>query len=144
MEGSKLTIGQIITFIQDEIGSDYLNLNTDLFGELGVYGDDLTDLLVAYAEQFRVDMSDYLWYFHNEEEGFNLGALLVKPPYDLVERIPITPNLLYKSALTQKWMVVYPDHQLPRIRFDSVINWVIHILLIMAAALISILLIFYH
>ena len=43
-------------------------------------------------------MVDYLWYFHSDEEGQNIGGLIVKPPNLKVKRIPVTPKLLLDFA----------------------------------------------
>ncbi len=70
--------------------------DTDINGELRIEGEDFNELLEAYSEQFKVDMSDYLWFFHHEGEGFqiSLGRILFKPPNLRVERIPVTPTML--------------------------------------------------
>lgn len=100
--------------------------DTDINGELRIEGDDFDELMKSYSEQFKVDMSDYWWYFHHEEEGFqiSLGRLLFKPPNLRVERIPVTPTMLADFANKGKWDINYPAHKIPAIRFDMILDWI--------------------
>ena len=61
----------------------------------GIHGDDFHELIDEYAKVFKVDMTGYLWYFHADEEGNSFGGSIIKPPYDRVKRIPVTPALLF-------------------------------------------------
>jgi hypothetical protein len=93
---------------------------------MGVAGDDFHEMIEKYAKQYDVDMSDYLWYFHADEEGFNsIGRQFFKPPYERVERIPVTPQMLADFIATKKWKVAYPPHDIPKPRTDLTINKVI-------------------
>ena len=93
----------------------------DLFKELGIDGDDFSELMEQYAQQFSVDMSTYLWYFHHGEEGGpSLGRLLFGTPDSRVERITVTPALLMLGAERRQWPFTYPVHQQPAIRWDMV------------------------
>jgi hypothetical protein len=112
---------EIIEFLKDFTGLDEINPDSDIFN-LGIVGDDFHEMIGKYAEEYEVDMSEYLWYFHADEEGQNFGALFFKPPYSRVERIPITPRLLSDFAKTKKWTIKYPEHKLPNKRFDIIIN----------------------
>jgi len=103
---------------------------TALQSDIGVAGDDMDVLLHAYAKQFGVEMSGYLWYFHTEEEGFNIGALLFPPPSSQVHQIPITLSMLRQFAETKRWAVEYPSHRLHRYRYDIWVNWFLILLLI--------------
>jgi len=100
-----------------EVGAD-CDINLDL----GCTGDDFHELMQAYSSAFRVDMSSYLWYFHTEEEGQNIGAVFVKTPTDRVDHIPVTPQLLVKFADKGRWDVAYPAHELPKRRYDILVN----------------------
>ncbi len=55
---------------------------TTLQSDIGVYGDDMGELLAAYAERFGVDIAGYLWYFHTGEEGCccSIGGAFFPPP----------------------------------------------------------------
>jgi len=116
---------EIIKFINARTGDNPLD-DTDINGELRIEGDDFDELMKSYSEQFKVDMSDYWWYFHHEEEGFqiSLGRLLFKPPNLRVERIPVTPTMLADFANKGKWDINYPAHKIPAIRFDMILDWI--------------------
>lgn len=76
-----------------------------------------------YAIKFNVNMETYLWYFHHEEETIGwFGALFFKTPRQYVSHIPITPKLLLDSANAGYWIVQYPEHQIPKRRYDVILN----------------------
>ncbi|ACA99756.1 MULTISPECIES: DUF1493 family protein [Cyanophyceae] len=122
------TLTDIYRFIQQEIPSatgDRLNATTDLFGTFDIQADDCATFIEKFAQKFKVDLDGYLWYFHHGEAGLNLGGFLIKPPYERVERIPITPEILLKAATKRRWKLSYPDHTLPKKRWDMVVNKII-------------------
>ena len=119
------SLNEIIEFIEEEIGAVPKSPETDIWEELGCVANDLDDFLIAYAKEYRVDMSGYLWYFHNTEEGQNFGGLFFKPPYARVERIPITPKMLAEFSIEEKWDMNYPPHEIPKKRKDLLINRII-------------------
>lgn len=133
---SKLT--ELIDFIENTSGINNLNPESDIFN-LGIVGDDFHDMIEKYAETFEVDMTEYLWYFHADEEGQNFGALFFKPPYSRVDRIPVTPIMLSEFAENKKWSIDYPDHELLNKRIDIIINQILVILFILIALTICIL-----
>ena len=116
------TIEQVISFVQEQTGADEIKPGTDIFGELGCTGNDFDALIKKYKARFHVDMSTYLWYFHNNEEGQNIGSIFFKPPNERVERIPVTPEMLLTFANTGRWDIFYPEHQIPSARLDYLIN----------------------
>jgi len=95
-----------------------LNHDDDIFDLIGIHGDDAFELMEAYRTRFGVDMSNYLWYFHHGEEGSNLGALFFAPPNARVTRIPITLDVLADGIQHKHWPIQYPEHQLPKVRWD--------------------------
>ena len=115
----------IIDFIQEFSGLDSIYSDTDLFKDANITGDDFHDLIDKYSRQFHVDMSSYLWYFHSDEEGINLGSIFFKSPHQLYNRIPVTPKLLADFANTGHWNISYPDHIMPKKRYDLSINLII-------------------
>ncbi len=121
---------EIIDFVKDISGIDELYPESDIF-KLGVVGDDFHEMIEKFAETYKVDMSEYLWYFHADEEGQNFGALFFKPPYSRVKRIPITPRLLSEFVTIKKWAINYPDHKLPNKRIDITINQILVIIFIL-------------
>jgi len=74
---------------------------------------------------YSVDMTAYLWYFHSDEEGNNIGGLFFPPPYKRVKRIAVTPLLLTEFANTGKWDIEYPNHKIPQKRYDTLIDVII-------------------
>ena len=116
----------IIDFVRSETGyHEDMTDNTTLQDDIGIWGDDVFELLENYAERFSVDMSSFLWYFHTREEGRNLGGLFFKEPNERVEQIPITVAMLCDFANTGIWSVVYPDHHIPKRRIDLLISSII-------------------
>jgi hypothetical protein len=101
---------------------------TSLQDDIGLYGDDIDDLMLEYSTRFGVDLTDYLWYFHTGEEGWNIGGLFFAPPNARVREIPITVGMLHRFATQGRWAIEYPKHDLPRWRLDILINLVVVIL----------------
>jgi hypothetical protein len=121
---------EIIEFLNQILGIKP-KPDSDIFWELGVTGDEFDILICKYSEKYGVDLNDYLWYFHHDEEGLNLpGALFFKPPNGRVKRIPVTPNMLADFANQKKWGVEYPKHYIPEKRYDLVINNVFYSMLL--------------
>ena len=116
------TINDILEFVEEKTGTKNVGSETDIFFDLGCTGDDFDELIETYSERFSVDMSGYLWYFHADEEGHNIGALFFKPPYRRVKRIPITPSVLLYYANKGVWSMKYPEHKLPKRRIDIIIG----------------------
>lgn len=98
------------------------HVDADVFGALGIDGDDGFEFIDKFAARFGTDMSGYRWYFHHGEEGWGIGGLLFRPPYDRVETIPITRAILVEAIRTGRWPIEYPPHVLPRFRWDVTIN----------------------
>jgi hypothetical protein len=96
--------------------------DADVFDCLGIEGDDAFDFIDRFAAGFGVDVNDYRWYFHHGEEGWNLGGLFFRPPNGRVDRMPITPVILTEAIRSKRWPVRYPDHWLPRVRWDIRLN----------------------
>lgn len=73
---------EIIDFIEIEFWKSNLVSNSDVFSEVGIDGDDCNKFLLKYAERYSVDMSNFLWYFHYQEEGSinSIGKLFFKSP----------------------------------------------------------------
>lgn len=103
-------------------------LQSDIMHDLGYSGDDFHELIDEYSKQFNVDIKSYLWYFHTDEEGNNIGGVFFRPPYGRVKHIPVTPEVLLKSANEGKWIIDYPEHKLPKRRYDIIYNQVLILL----------------
>lgn len=118
-------IEEIYQFLAEEIGvpKSKFHESTDIYGEFGMEGDDCFGFEEYFSERFGVNMDKFLWYFHHGEEGiFSIGALLFKPPYSRVPRIPVTPKVLQESAIQGSWTIEYPAHAIPKRRYDVAIN----------------------
>ena len=121
------TFPDIKSFLEENVGCDEDEIieSCDIVKDLGCYGDDFDELMAAYSKKFHVDMTSYLWYFHTKEEGNSFGGMLFKAPNERVKRIPVTPTVLVDSANNGKWIISYPEHTLPKKRFDLTINLIL-------------------
>ncbi|MEO1322289.1 MAG: DUF1493 family protein [Pseudomonadota bacterium] len=117
---------RISQFISDECDYDNpINPDEDIFRRIGITGDDADAFLIAFETTFDVDMRNYVWYFHSEQEGgLDFGGLFFRSPDRLVTRIPITPRILSNSINAKMWSVQYPDHTMPKVRRDLAANWI--------------------
>lgn len=122
-----MDIEQIYNFLIEERGvkRSELSHESDLSNDLGIEGDDFSGLIESFAERYQVNMDSYLWYFHHREDGWNLGALFFKPPYEQVKTIGICPQTLLEAAQSKKWPISYPNHQLTEGRPDITFNKVL-------------------
>lgn len=120
------SLHDIRLFLEKQTGCpiEEIEPETDIYTELGVAGDDFDEMMSAYSKQFNVDLTTYLWYFHCDEEGGwnSIGGSFFKPPYERVTRIAVTPALLLECANKGKWDLKYPEHKLPKRRYDIIIN----------------------
>ncbi|RYF71727.1 MAG: DUF1493 family protein [Cytophagaceae bacterium] len=125
-------VDEIQRLIADKTGLTIseVAMDRDIDIDLGCTGDDFHELMQEYSSVFQVDMSSYLWYFHTEEEGQNVGSFFFKAPNDRVEHIPVTPQLLVDCANKGRWAVAYPAHKLLKRRYDILINQLLAGLLI--------------
>ncbi|MEO0452419.1 MAG: DUF1493 family protein [Pseudomonadota bacterium] len=101
---------------------DYLSPSDDILRKLRITGDDTDDFMIEFGQRFDVDLSNYNWYFHTEEEGYSIGSLFFKSLDRRVARIPITLEILANSIETKKWSVHYPEHTLPPFRKDLAVD----------------------
>jgi hypothetical protein len=121
----KHSITDLINFLQDLSGNDNIESDSDIFNDIGMVGDDFHEMIEKFSKQFSVDMKDYLWYFHSDEEGQNLSYGIFKAPYKRVQRIPHTSKMLTEFANKGKWEIIYPRHKLPKRRYDILTNQIL-------------------
>ena len=135
-----VTIEQIFGLIGDEcaVKTKQLTPCTDLFDELGIEGDEFSELIEKYALSFNVNMDGYLWYFHSNDEGINFWSFIFKPPNKKVNRIAVTPELLLHFANTKIWDVNYPTHDKPTNRADIVYSNLVWLIVLLGIYLVSI------
>ena len=132
-----MDIEEIYNFLEKSQGvsKSKLSPKADLCSDLGIDGDDFFELVEDFSSEYNVSMSTYCWYFHHKEEGFNIGALFSPAPYQQVERIPITPEVLLLAAKEKAWPISYPEHIIDTRRTESLINKIFIITLLGFAAL---------
>ncbi len=122
----------ILKVIEEFSGETNIAIDDDIY-EIGLIGDDFEDLMELYASRFNVDMTSYLWYFHTDEEGSpGLGGYFFRPPNERVTRIPVTPRMMLDFANSGKWAIVYPEHTIPKRRWDLTFNLIVFLLTIAA------------
>ena len=126
-------IEDIYQLLEKHIPGEVVDPDSDIFDDFGCVGDDFHDMISDYANTFKVDMSKYLWYFHGDEEGNGISMQIVDPPYKRVKRIPVTPEMLLEFANSGKWGIDYPDHNLPKRRYDILFNQILIVGLILYA-----------
>lgn len=121
---SNIELNNIVNTISKSLGvsEEKISQVIDLEKDLELTGEDFEEFIQYFAEEYQIDMSKYLWYFHRHEEGLNIGSLFFKPPSKRVARIPITPSILHKAAAERVWPLEYPPHRLPKIRWDIAIT----------------------
>lgn len=126
---------EIIDFIETEYWKSNLQSNSDIFETVRISGDDCFELIEKFSKKYDVDISNFLWYFHHEEEGSwnSIGGYFYKSPDKLVNRIPITPKMLAQFAETKKWEINYPHHQVPDKRKDLIFNQIVLIIITILA-----------
>jgi acyl carrier protein len=115
---------EILKFVETQTGAgaDEVSESADIVEDLGCDGDDFAELIAKFSKDYNVDISDYRWYFHHTEEGNNIGGSFFSPPDKKVKRISVTPTMLFEFAKSGKWDIQYPDHKLPKRRYDILIN----------------------
>jgi len=132
-------VEEIIKFLEEQLKVERVEADSDIHHDLGVTGDEFFEMIAEYSKKFNVDLENYNWYFHSDEEGvLSIGALFFKPPYKRVQRIPVTPQMLTDFANKRKWDLQYPAHYIPARRWDLIINRVLAILTVAAMCVFAI------
>ena len=119
-------LNDLVQFVRNETGAQNVGPDDDLLYDLGVDGAEFVDLVEKYAKKYQVNICNYLWYFHHGEEGFNIVSLFIASPDRRVPTIPVTPRMLTEFANAGKWGIDYPEHSLPKRRYDLIIGSVIY------------------
>lgn len=102
----------------------------DLFARFGIDGDDAFEFMDSFTARFDVDVENYLWYFHHGEEGWSPAGLFFAPPYRRVKSIPITTETLLEAIRSRRWPLAYPEHRLPKVRWDAWLSLSVALLLL--------------
>jgi hypothetical protein len=120
------TFDEVAGLVREQTNHDGPLTNaTTLQGDLGVAGDDLDRLLLAWAARFGADLSGYVPLLHTTEEGFNPGAWFFPPRDRRKPEVPITVGMLHRYAELGRWGLDYPDHDSRRYRPDVWVNRVV-------------------
>lgn len=124
------TIDEMVVFVKEQTAADDVHPDREIGNDLGVDGDDFAELMAAYQKRFCVNLDGFRRYFHYAEEGSwnSLGGQFFKPPYERVRHIPITPKVLLDMANKGRWDLTYPEHSLPKRRYDVWFNQLVFIL----------------
>ena len=90
-----------------------LSLQTNVFRDLGVDGDDAEDLLIGFSKEFDVDLKRLQFSRHfGPEAPFNPIALLMPRWWRWQrERIPVRMQDLVDAAASREWTIRYPEEQ---------------------------------
>ncbi|SFH20273.1 DUF1493 family protein [Pontibacter chinhatensis] len=130
-----IQVDEILEFTRAYTSSNKVQEESDIYDDLDLAGDDFHDFIEHFAARYEVDLTAYLWYFHADEEGLNLGSWFFKPPYARVKRIPVTPKMLTNFANSRKWTVKYPEHHLPERRYDLLFNQIVSVIMLLVLAI---------
>ncbi len=119
-----MDIQDVYSFIEQNQGVKLSRLKpaSDLCFDLGIDGDDFSELMTAFSERYSVNLDSYRWCFHHGEEGWNIGALFFPAPYQQVRHIPVTPQVLLDAAEARCWLLVYPEHSISSRAAESAVN----------------------
>ena len=106
---------EVINFVADYTGTKSLQITPDTLinEELGVDGDDGSELLLAFSEKFKVDLTPINETYFGPE-GFSLGTF-VWPVLLLLNALgwkqknfkdtaPLSVSILIESAKVKKWI----------------------------------------
>ncbi len=74
---------ELVDFLRKQIGEHKMAINRETLIEddLGVSGDDASDLIKAFSEKYNVDVSDFNFekYFYDEPGAFNMQNRSITP-----------------------------------------------------------------
>jgi hypothetical protein len=126
------SLDDVDCFIARQLGAKGSSSDADLFVERGLSGDDCAQFIGRFAAAFAVDLSGYLWYFHEREEPYAAAFLQIffPAPQQRVTHIPVTAELLLAAANAGEWTVDYPPHSVSGPRYDVIAAYVLITLLI--------------
>lgn len=104
---------QVLEIVSKHTGRppSVLSLETDLFGDLGMDGDDALDLLLHIRSEFGVDMDAVQFDKHfGPETAFNPFAVMLPSWWRIrSHRLPVTCGTLVEAARTQVWPLEYAE-----------------------------------
>lgn len=94
---AEILFENIRAFIVEKIGVDEIEVTREalLQNDLGIYGDDAVDLIVAFSKKFKVDVSNFMAADYFKPEGFDVLGLFAKDKH----RKNLTVGHLEKAVL---------------------------------------------
>jgi acyl carrier protein len=94
---------RVIDFLSDEtaIRASKISLNSRLFHDLGIDGEDAMDLIAAFSKSFGVDVSNFQYSEYFGDEGFCLLSELA----ELVKMILNRRTTADKKELTVEMLI---------------------------------------
>jgi acyl carrier protein len=98
---------KVIEFIARETGFSVKDITSesDLFKDLGIDGDDATELITKFGQKFNIDMSNFNFTKHFGSEGSFIPFLVFFPSWwkSRCKLKPITISDLVKAAESEAW-----------------------------------------
>jgi acyl carrier protein len=95
---------EVIEFIAKELGISKMKLKMEsrMFHDLGVDGDDAGEFIVAFSKRFDVDISDFIFNDYFGNEGCNPFALFISL-FNSKKLKPLTVAMLIEAAENKCW-----------------------------------------
>ena len=108
---------EVVQLVAQQTGvpSERISPQTTLFGDLGIDGDDAAELLAAFAEQFRVDLSEFESRRHFGGEGMwphqiplffwrLFRSIRGDEPHEIGGVVPVRVGDLVRAAQEGRWV----------------------------------------
>jgi hypothetical protein len=100
----KALYDRIIEFVRSETRTRrHLSSNTDIAKDLGVDGDDASEFMLKFQQEFDVDLSYFDFDQHFGGEGFRLISAIKSAFGKGKVRAPVTISILFDSAKRRRW-----------------------------------------
>ena len=104
-------------------GLERIDPSTRLDEDLGLFGGEVDDLVRDLAKVFRIDIREYRWHYHADEEQRTPLSWILAPRQRRVPRIPLRTRDLVESARRGSWSIAYPDTDIvPRPEIRSLLT----------------------
>lgn len=108
--------GEVKDWVAGQVSArrEQLHTTTRIEQDLGITGDDASELMAAFGERFEVDLSEFKFDHHFGQEGgnpFSFIYLRVFARHQL-ETVPVTIDDLVEAALQKKWQTPKPTRRI--------------------------------
>lgn len=91
---------ELFQFVKEQSGTSdiVINMDTRLEDDLGVYGDDAVDFMLAYGKHYNVDVSKFMAADYFSGEGSGILSYIINRLFGIPEkRKTFTVGHLYKG-----------------------------------------------